>query len=389
MERTGAKISYLDGIRGLAAFLVFFHHFCLVFYTSFYNWNPVSSHLNGLEIKYGQSVFSFLTNGNFCVCIFFVLSGFVLSRKYYQNNNIDTVVSGAQRRFIRLYIPIAFTLILSYVILKAGLYYNVQVSQLTHAEWWFSYKWFVPHPEKQLAQCLAYKTLFEGDSTFDTCLWSMSSEFYGSMMVYVLLALTHNTKVKVPVLLLILAVCLIKSKVYPAAFVLGILLNYVERTKEQFNYVLTSAIAVVLLIVGLGLGSYPSSNIVAGTVFEHLPVAFQSDETWYHVTGAFLVIIAFVISARLQRMISLRFFTFLGYISFSLYLLHPIIIGSFSSICFVHLYAQMSYNLAALLVLMLTIGITLLAAWLMTKYVDDPGVKFSKYFYTRFMAKEK
>src|ERR1035437_10886835 len=106
MQTTTGKISYLEGIRGLAALLVFFHHFSLAFYPAFFTHDPGASHLNGLEVQYGTSVFSVFSNGNFCVCIFFVLSGFVLSRKYFQSNTFSVLLSGAQRRFVRLYIPI-------------------------------------------------------------------------------------------------------------------------------------------------------------------------------------------------------------------------------------------------------------------------------------------
>ena len=134
MTKTVSKIAYLDGIRGVAAFLVFFHHFLLAFYSAYYTFDLNASNLPGWEVRYGQSLFSVITNGHFCVCIFFVLSGFVLSRKYFQSQKLEVLVSGANRRFLRLYIPIAFTMIIAYILMKAGLFFNVDVSKLTHSE---------------------------------------------------------------------------------------------------------------------------------------------------------------------------------------------------------------------------------------------------------------
>ena len=92
MAKTVSKIAYLDGIRGIASLLVVLHHFFLAFYIAYFSFDPGASNLRGLEIKYGQSVFSVLSNGHFCVCVFFVLSGFVLSRKYFQTNDFQVIV---------------------------------------------------------------------------------------------------------------------------------------------------------------------------------------------------------------------------------------------------------------------------------------------------------
>ena len=133
MAKTVSKIVYLDGIRGVAALLVVFHHFLLAFYSAYYTFDANASHLHGLEIKYGQSVLSVFSNGNYCVAVFFVLSGFVLSRKYFQTRVFEVVISGAQRRFLRLYIPIAATLIISFILMKAGLYFNAPVSKISYS----------------------------------------------------------------------------------------------------------------------------------------------------------------------------------------------------------------------------------------------------------------
>ncbi len=152
------------------------------------------SHLNGWDIRYGKSAFSVLTNGNFYVCVFFVLSGFVLSHKYFNDNRIAILVSAAQRRFIRLYIPVAFTLILSYLFIKAHLYLNAPVSRIAHSEWWFERKWVFDSPGKMLWKCLISDTMFAGNSSFDTSMWTMSIEIYYSFVVFAFLALTHGVR---------------------------------------------------------------------------------------------------------------------------------------------------------------------------------------------------
>ncbi len=388
MGKTSSKVAYLDGIRGVAAFLVFFHHFLLAFYSAFFNSDATNSHLNNLEIRYGQSVLSVFSNGHFMVCIFFVLSGFVLSRKYFQNNNFEIIVSGAHRRFLRLYIPVATVMILGYILLKAGLYYNVAAGKITHSVWWLSQLWVFPDPPLlKLWQCLKVQTMFFNDSTFDTSLWTMAIELTGSFFVFAFLALTHNIKNKFVILIIVLVYCKITEQAILSDFVFGIGLNYIEPRAFKVNKFFTLLIVLFLFASGLILGSYPSNWEIKGTLYEHLPEWIFQYRGWFHVIGAFFVVLAFVISPVLQRLFSLKPFRFLGYISFAFYLLHPLVIGSFSCYMFLHIYERWGYNHSTVAVFVATIPVCILVSWLMTRFIDDPGIRFSKYVYERWLKK--
>jgi peptidoglycan/LPS O-acetylase OafA/YrhL len=68
---------------------------------------------------------------------------------------------------------------------------------------------------------------------------------------------------------------------------------------------------------------------------------------------------------------------FLGKISFSLYLMHFIIICSVSSYVFIKLFEIMSYNMAVLLTLFITIAATIIFSYYTQKYIDSAGIKAS------------
>ncbi len=383
MQDTTEKITYLEGIRGVAALLVFFHHFLLAFYSAYYSFDITAVHLHNLEISYGQSLFSVFTNGNFCVRIFFVLSGYVLSRKYFLSGAFSVIVSGAQRRFVRLYIPVAFVIILAFVLMQCGLFMNVPVSSITHSDWWFERFWQMDHPVTNLFRSLTYSTMFFGDDSFDTCLRTMSTEFYGSMFVFAFLALTHSTRNRFTMLVLSFLFCCYTREYLLSAFVFGISLNYVERHRDTLGKKLRTFLAVVLFVAALLLGAYPP-EVAVGTFYAALPQSVLACAEWFHIIGAFFLVLAFVLSATLQQMISNRVFTFLGYISFSFYLLHPLVLGTFSSYIFLVLYGHTDYNTSVLLVFLLTTAVCLFLSWLMTKYVDEPGVKYARYLYDRW-----
>ena len=387
MEKTVNKIVYLDGIRGVAAFLVFFHHFLLAFFSAYYSFDINATNFRGWDVRYGQSLFSVFSNGNFCVCIFFVLSGFVLSRKYFQSQKLEVVISGAQRRFLRLYVPVASTMIIAYLMIKAGLFFNAPVSHLRHSEWWFGGMWDFPEPLQRLWICLKFSTMFGGDSAFDTSLWTMAIEFTDSLFVFAFLAFTHNTKNRFVWLILVFLYSKFTISPLLATFVFGISLNYVEQIIAGRSKYLLSGIALLLFPLSLILGSYPSTGNTTGTFFEHLGHTLLEYKEWFHTVGAYFLVLSFVLSKNLQQIISLKIFRFLGYISFSFYLLHPLIIGSLSSWLYLKMHIPLGHNRSVVYIFFITTGFCLLVSWLMAKYIDDPGIRLSKYVYNRWFKK--
>ena len=383
--RNNRHLAYLDGIRGVAAFGVFLHHFCLAFYTAYFNFYVSSAHLPGnLELWYGKSVFSVITNGNFFVCIFFVLSGFVLSQKYFSTQSLEDIISGAQRRFFRLYIPVAFTITISCLLVITHLYYNRAASVVAHSEWWFGP--FITYPDCIAAykDCMLYRTMFFGDSTFDTTLWTMSIEFFGSLLVFAYLALTHGIRNRVAALLIMLVYCYLTDSVFICGFVLGISLNYIIVHQGKLNKYLVMLGAPALFLFSLFLGSFPSTGDRSGTIFEHMGHSLYDYTGWFHIIGGYLLVLSFTLSIRMQKIISMRLFRFLGYISFSLYLLHPLVMSSIGSYVFLKMYKGLGYNHTVVLVFGICTAVTVAASWLMARYIDNPGTKFARYVYDRF-----
>jgi peptidoglycan/LPS O-acetylase OafA/YrhL len=394
-EKGTDKVIYLEAIRGVSAFLVFIHHFLFAFYPACYTYNLSDSHLNGLGIYYGKSVFSVFSNGHFFVIVFFVLSGYVLSRKYFLTNNTELLISGALRRFLRLYIPVAATLILAYLLLVMHLYYNGPVAQITHSQCWLSKWWLFQQPLQSLLYCLVKGTMFYGDSSFNSVLWTISYEFAGSLFVYAFLAFTHNTRNKLLSVLLVLLYCKLTNSYFTAAFMLGISLNFIETMAPHLKSTLTAIVVSILFLCGLILGSYPDglfilhpqNILIQDTVFMHFPQRIINYAEWFHDLGAWFLVMAFVLSPALQRVISFWAFKFLGYISFSFYLIHCLVIGSFSCYLFLCLSGRFGYNHSVAIVFILTTLTCLILSWAMTKYIDEPGVKFSKYIYKTWFKK--
>lgn len=406
MEKTN-KIAYLEGIRGTAAMLVALHHFLLAFYSPASNstGSPVNEHLGSFELAYTGSPLSVITNGNFMVTLFFVLSGFVLSRSYFRNNQIEILVSSAFRRFIRLYIPVAFTLIIAFIALRSSFWFGTQAAEINHSRWLFavsqrdtSFKTFI--------SALLYKTMFFGDNTYVNTIWSMAIEFYGSMLVFSVLALTHNTKAKWVILVIVSIIAWFLFNVYYIAFTIGISLNYLEQIPfEKIRY--RRIMAYAFVITGLITGGFPSRilnydkdtvysissppELITNSVsiqqgfYKFAPDVLYNNPETVHIFGAALLITGILLSASFQKFFSRKFFIFLGDISFSAYLLHPLVICIFSCPVFLALYHILNnYNLSVIITFLVTFLVLMLVSKIMTMAVDKPGVRFSKYLYSRF-----
>lgn len=372
MPKPYTAAPYLDGIRGVAAFLVFVHHFLLCFYPAHYSFNIKETNLHGWDVAYGRNVLSVFTNGNYCVFIFFVLSGFVLSRKYYHTGDIETPVWAQYKRFVRLYIPVAFSLVVCYLLIKSHLFFNVAASQLSKSDWWLRWLWVTQTPEKDLWNSLKYETMINGFNGLNVPLWTISNELFGSMLVFAFLMFVHFTRHRLFLLFVMLFYFYCTSHHIYFSFMLGVTLCHTEaRATNSFH----GNIAAMLLIpLALVLGSYPSNNEMKGTLFADLGHTLLEYKAWFHAVGAYLLVLAFVLSPQLQKVASLRAVRFLGYISFSLYLLHMAVLGSLGCALFIYLHSFMNYHAATTCVFVVTTLAVIPLSWLMTKYVDEKGI---------------
>ena len=87
---------------------------------------------------------------------------------------------------------------------------------------------------------------------------------------------------------------------------------------------------------------------------------------------AVIVFTAVLINPRLQKMLSGKGFLFLGRISYAMYVIHFLLLGSFSSWLFINLHSRFNYNLSFAIAATLSFGILIFASYVLTKYIDEP-----------------
>jgi peptidoglycan/LPS O-acetylase OafA/YrhL len=199
-ERKIHKTSYLDGLRGIAALVVFIDHFVIHWYPSLGNGYDTSPESNSSLLQ--LPILRLLYSGRASVSIFFVISGFVLSYKPLQlirsqrpASVLEVLGSSVFRRGMRLYLPIVVGTFISALLAYRGWYMPVPDRgetippqfptlplQLSH--WWFCVQELV-FPFNAINVNAPYSPPYNGH------LWTIPIEFYGSLAVFcTLLALS-------------------------------------------------------------------------------------------------------------------------------------------------------------------------------------------------------
>ena len=115
--------AWLDGMRGIAALLVYFYHLSYSTHDVYTGWSP--GHYELLRLPFIKSLY----NGPAMVSLFFVLSGYALSYKpvkQMRNREYDALFSGLSssvfRRMVRLYLPCVASTLTIVVLIRLGFY---------------------------------------------------------------------------------------------------------------------------------------------------------------------------------------------------------------------------------------------------------------------------
>lgn len=369
------KIGYLDGLRGLAALCVVFCHYIGTFNPPFI---PTIVAKTPLCLFYA---------GDFMVCIFFVLSGYVLTYKYFKTKDREILISSATRRYLRLFIPVIFIVTLAFLMMSLHLFYNQEVVKITLA-YGAEKAWaFTPDILGMVRQA-AWETFFgfTSQNSYDYVLWTMGIEFLGSMIAFSFVMLFGQLRNRW--LIYIIAIMFFLNTYY-LAFILGIVLADTYNSGKRLLNVNNKIILTLLLATCLFLGTYTGNqNFVGYDMYNLVGQWLGVQSTFFHVVGAFILVFVLLNSIKLEKILSSDAATLLGRLSFSLYLVHPLVIGSASCILFLFLYKHLSYNSVEIITFLFTVLASLFFANLMYRLVDMPGTHLSKWIYEQYFASE-
>ncbi|WP_328822252.1 acyltransferase family protein [Aquipseudomonas guryensis] len=342
--KVAGRLRPLDGLRGVAILLVIFYH----------AWDQL-----GVMPELPESLFplSFLWAGNTGVTLFFLLSGFLVSRPFFeglQRGELPSFSKYALQRALRILPPY-------YVVGLFGLLYTQQYDQ------WSSVL---------LIRATGYDLGY-----FSTVWWSLATEVQFYLLVPFLFLTLCNLQRRKAMLLLCgvgLALYLLVISKWAAgrigfelqyrlilsvigqmpAFLVGMLLVLLLKHGHRRLSVSMSTLILSVLLLLLAWVLSPAAAMQPQNYIWHAP--------WYVLPEALLWGgITWVMLARKQPSFSLldnRLTRFFGKISFSLYLVHMPIIQVLQE----HAGFYASW-LAAILAVLLSIALAQVLYWLIEK----------------------
>ncbi len=344
-----SSTAFLDGLRGLAAVFVFLQHTVGGFDDSVHDhgFGESGQYWNLASLPFVRILFN---GGNSSVAVFFVLSGYVLSRsplRLVRDGKRDaclgSLASSVVRRPVRLYgPPLAVTL--AFALLLHAPFHLVQ-----ELPW--------PKPKENVFLEMAnwavdaahFFNPFQGHSneawfTYSIVVWTIPIELKGSMIIYVLAALYAFGRLSAAwsALLCAIAVFALLQLGYwtAACFLAGLLLSFLDvySLDKSFlsRYCSPRARAVLhhaAFIIGFYFlcqpahGSQPDYSLNTPgwhTLTRLVPAVYGKVQyyRYWNTVGALLLVYATLRVPWLQAFLRTRPLRYLGRVSFMLYLVH-------------------------------------------------------------------
>lgn len=426
------RTAYLDGLRGFAAFLVYWQHHQMwareaiaadaIFENAFgYDNQYYFAALPGIR--------TFFSGGHFAVTVFFVISGYVLSAKPLQLIQAgeylklgDNLASALFRRWLRLHIPVICT---TFVYMTSWHMFGIWTSTEHKSNWpdelW---NWYVEFKNFSFV----FRTGGEPWFTYNFHAWSIPVEFRGSIVIYTsLLALsrcTRNARLWCEVGLIFYFMYIVDGwfcSMFMSCMLLcdldllsanGNLPSFFFRLEKR-----KKAIFYSLFVISIYLGGIPSHSLDVQVLkvspgwkyLSYLKPQAVFDYKWFYLFWAASFIVASIPRIWwLKSFFEMRFNQYLGRISFALYLVHgPVLwtlgdrlyhatgwsreshalpLASWINIFPLSKAGPLGLELSFLVPHLILLPVTLWLAEIVTKLFDEPSVRFSQWAYVKTMA---
>lgn len=429
-NHNASRTAYLDGLRGFAAFMVYWGHHQMWANESY---GSIFENAFGYDRQYYfaalPGIRMFFSGGHFAVTVFFVLSGYVLSAKplslihnFEYDKLGDNLSSALFRRWFRLYIPVISTTFLYMTMWHAlGIHSSKTVPQPTYLRevfhWYKEFKAF----------SFVFRSGGEPWFYYNFHVWSLPAEFRGSMVVYTsLLALSRCTKnARLCCWLgLIFYFLYIVDGAHCAMFVAGMLLCDLDLLAVENNLPVflvklgkyKDSIFPTLFIISMYLGGAPSHSADLQVLQKSPGWGYLSllkpnavfDPKWFYLFWAATFLVCCTSRIKwLKAFFETSFNQYLGRISFGFYLVHGPVLWTLGD----RLYAATGYikeshaknltqwvnafpiskagplglELSFLLPHLILLPVTFWLAEIVTKLIDEPSLRVSHWAYRRLI----
>ncbi|KAI9698871.1 MAG: hypothetical protein M1820_007378 [Bogoriella megaspora] len=419
--------SHLDGMRGLAAFFVFFCHLsynCFII-TYGFGLGEDGDNYHLLQLPIIRLFYS----GPPMVSIFFVISGYALSlkplkqmRAHQWDGLLSTMSSSVFRRGFRLFLPTTISTFFIFLMLRLGFYENTRAfaedrnmlrnileyhpwRHLTTTEQFWDWLWTL----RNFVAVWSWDP-YAGSTRYDVHLWTIPTEFRSSLFLFLCLIGLARCKsyLRISILCGISYVVLRSDRWELLLFLSGAILAELDLIraasmtargeKEIRMGPLRKAFWSTVALAALYLMSFPDEwgNETPGFVYldSLIPEWFSVGYRYWQAFGSIMLVWAVNNAPFLQDPFNTPAIQYLGKISYALYLMHGPVIHVIGyaiepwawSITGSDTEAQ--YKAGFLISTVLIIPCLLWAADLFWRAFDIPCVRFARWIETQCTVEE-
>jgi peptidoglycan/LPS O-acetylase OafA/YrhL len=356
------RLEHLDSLRGLASISVVLSHFFIAY---------------GLDVSNKIVNFSplhFFYDGFAAVSLFFVLSGFVLSLSLNRNPDIR-INNFFTKRLFRIMPSYLFVLGLSIL-----LYFNFEVIKtIPQSTNWINEFWTKPLDFYNiLKQIIFIQPQNSAKLVFQN--WTLNIEMLFSFLIPFLYIIIKKTKLYTFFIFNLVLLVFFNVPIFILHFSLGIILA-VHRDYITYNFIkYKNKFRILLILTTIFFFTYRYTVPMYYYYFYRKFNFLNNDNLIWLITGfgSFLLLLYCLSSEFLIKLLNKNFFKLLGKYSYSIYLIHSVVliylipkfILLLNNFKIYNKYIVLSF---ALIILLFT---TFVFSSLLTKLIEIPFVNY-------------
>lgn len=387
------RLEFIEGLKGIGAMQVVVLHYISAFFPPMARFDGAPHY--AFETWAATSPLFFLYNGFAAFNLFFLMSGFVLAPSFARISG--GWLNQAARRLFRLFVPMAAAYLIAIFLLLAFPHAKADAIAATNSGWlaggennpmtlaslakdmflnsmilgYGERSWFANFPFMQ-----PYLTTWA--QSINGPFWTLHIILWGSLLLLLATWLRQRLP-RAPFWGAMFGLFLITGTGGFSMFLIGYALYDLYQFIQKQDARAIGMIGLVCLLAGIytiNVKEFP----VLHPIFD-LQNSIRQGPTlyneWLNEVGAILVFMGALMFAPAKKFLSLPGFTWLGRISFSLFLTHFPILFTISCALFAAT-ASLGYATGFLITAAVGIALSLLLANIFEKWVDVPAIALTK-----------
>lgn len=365
------KLNAAESIRGLASLTVVFSHLSLSFLPGLHRFDQPATAIAWVDWMH-HSPFAFWYSGSAAVCVFFVLSAYVLSFSIYkqQSQIVSKIQNMLYKRYPRLMIPVLFSCLLTWMIFN-----SFQVDP-QHTQAWLSEYLSQDIYLGQAVYQGSIGSFFFAQSSVNWVLWTMQIELFGSFLLFFLIYLGHKNHTLFIIFSIMLPV--LSYFIWGEGMFLGLSSFVIGLYIYRYGKVLSFPLALGLFLTAL---YFAGVHQTSWSYQWFVAIFAEKSYDYGNFLAGVLLVYSVMLSPKLSSFLDHRSLLSLGRWSFSIYLLHLPLLYLFGVPILNQLIVWQWSEAAALIIsFLLYFALLLGSAAGFSHYIDQFAIRMSHQF---------